>query len=53
MNSGSVKQCKIKTDVMENYFKNVFETENNNTRESCASTESHQNVFIKEEDIKI
>ena len=52
MNGGSVNQCKIKMDIMENHFKNVFGTANNKILESYPNSEIHHNIIVSEEEIR-
>lgn len=52
MTGSSVSQCKIKMDIMENHFKNVFGTVNNKTREAYPNTEAHHNIIVSEEEIR-
>lgn len=46
LNEGRNKQCRIR--IMEQHFRNVFEKENNCTRESYPTVENHNDITISE-----
>lgn len=53
MTKSSSRQCQIKMDLMEKHIRSVFENRNNSTLESYPTSETHQNIVLSEEDIRI
>lgn len=51
ISEGKSNQCKIKLDVLETHFKQIFENENNLTCEEYHSKERHENVFLTVDNI--